>query len=99
MGKVTGIAGKLTLGVIAFGLLLGIVCSLVGYREFTAVLERQYNDSAYEIAQTAITLLNPDKFEQYLENILRKNQIPFDIGEKIPRILDKRDCFSMTIGV
>lgn len=67
MKRLTGIAGKLTLGVIAFGLLLGIVCSIVGYREFTAVLEQQYNDSAYEIAQAAITLLNPDKFEQYLE--------------------------------
>lgn len=67
MKRLTGIAGKLTLGVIAFGLLLGIVCSIVGYREFTAVLEQQYNDSAYEIAQAAVTLLNPDKFEQYLE--------------------------------
>ncbi len=67
MKKITGIAGKLTLGVIAFGILLGAVCSVVGYREFTAVLERQYNDSAYEIAQAAVTMLNPDKFDQYLE--------------------------------
>ncbi len=28
--KITGIAGKLTLGVIVFGLLLGVVCSAVG---------------------------------------------------------------------
>lgn len=67
MKKITGIAGKLTIGVIAFGILLGAVCGIVGYREFTAVLEQQYNDSAYEIAQAAITLLNPDKFEKYLE--------------------------------
>lgn len=67
MKKLTGVAGKLTLGVIAFGILLGAVCSIIGYREFTSVLERQYNDSAYEIAQAAVTMLNPDKFEQYLE--------------------------------
>lgn len=67
MKKITGIAGKLTLGVIAFGILLGAVCGVVGYREFTAVLERQYNDAAYEIAEAAVTLLNPDKFEKYLE--------------------------------
>lgn len=67
MKKLTGIAGKLTIGVILFGILLGAVCSTVGYMEFTAVLEQQYNDSAYEIAETARAILNPDKFEQYLE--------------------------------
>lgn len=67
MKKLSGIAGKLTAGVIVFGILLGVVCSTVGYIEFTAVLEQQYNDSAYEIAETARAILNPDKFEQYLE--------------------------------
>ncbi|MCM1328969.1 MAG: SpoIIE family protein phosphatase [Ruminococcus sp.] len=67
MHKLTGIAGKLTIGVILFGLLLGAVCGTVGYIEFTSVLERQYNDAAYEIAETARTYLNPDKFGQYLE--------------------------------
>lgn len=65
MKKLTGIAGKLTLGVIVFGILLGAVCSVMGYREFTAVLEQQYNDSAYEIAETAVAFLNPDKFDEY----------------------------------
>ncbi len=67
MKRLSGIAGKLTAGVIVFGILLGVVCSTVGYIEFTAVLEQQYNDSAYEIAETARAILNPDKFEQYLE--------------------------------
>lgn len=64
--RMTGITGKLTLGVIIFGILLGVLISMVGYREFTSVLEQQYNDSAYEIAQTALNYLNPDKFEEYL---------------------------------
>lgn len=67
MKKKPSIAAKLTTGVIAFGILLGAVCGIVGYHEFTAVLEQQYNDSAYEIAEAAIALLNPDKFEKYLE--------------------------------
>lgn len=66
MKKLTGIAGKLTLGVIVFGILLGAMCSVVGYKEFTAVLEQQYNDSAYEIAEAATAFLNPDKFDEYL---------------------------------
>lgn len=64
--RLTGLTGKLTLGIIIFGILLGAIISIIGYREFTSVLERQYNDSAYEIAETAANYLNPDKFEEYL---------------------------------
>ncbi len=64
--RITGLTGKLTLGVVIFGILLGAIISMIGYREFTSVLERQYNDSAYEIAETASQYLNPDKFEKYL---------------------------------
>ncbi len=46
--------------------MLGAIISIIGYREFTSVLEQQYNDSAYEIAETAANYLNPDKFEEYL---------------------------------
>lgn len=61
-----GIAGKFMIGVILFGALLALVCSTIGYIEFTAVLEQQYNDSAYEVAETARAILNPDKFDAYL---------------------------------
>lgn len=64
--KMAGITGKLMAGIVLFGLLLGIAASTVGYREFTSVLEKQYNDTAYEIADTACGYLNPDKFEDYL---------------------------------
>ena len=67
MKRFTGIAGRLTAGVILFGLLLGAVCSTVGYIEFTAVLYFYKQKTAYEIAETAREILNPDKFEQYLE--------------------------------
>lgn len=46
-------------------LLSGIV-AVTGYRQFTRVLEQQYNDTAYEVAETALTCLNPDKFSEYL---------------------------------
>lgn len=64
--RITGITGKLTLGVIIFGILLGAIISVIGYQEFTSVLQQQYNDSAYEIAETAANYLNPDKFGEYL---------------------------------
>ncbi len=67
MKKRLSITVKLTMGVIVFGVLLGVICGVVGYSEFTSVLEQQYNDAAYEVAEAALTMLNPDQFEQYLE--------------------------------
>ena len=64
--RITGLTGKLTLAIIIFGILLGAMISIIGYQEFTSVLEQQYNDSAYEIAEAAAKCLNPDKFEEYL---------------------------------
>ena len=57
---------QLFAGIILFGVLLCLGTSLLGYREFTAVLERQYNDTAYKVAETAESYLNPDRFEEYL---------------------------------
>ena len=53
--RVTGLAGKLTVGIVLFGILLGTASSIIGYREFTSVLEQQYNDSAYEICLRRIS--------------------------------------------
>lgn len=61
------LAVALTVGIAVIILLLAAITATTGYREFTAVLERQYNDTAYEIAETALTYLNPDKFEEYLK--------------------------------
>lgn len=46
------------------------ICSLacvIGYREFTVVLEKQYNDMAYDIAYTAREYVDGDSIEKYLE--------------------------------
>ena len=62
----TGIASRLTFGAAVFGILLSSVCGVLGYRDFSRILKRQYNDTAYEIACTARDILNPDKFDGYL---------------------------------
>ena len=81
--RMTGITAKLTLGVIIFGILLGAIISAIGYREFTSVLEQQYNDSAYEIAETALQYLNPDRFEEYLSTGRQDEEY-----RRIERLLD-----------
>ena len=81
--RMTGITAKPTLGVIIFGILLGAIISAIGYREFTSVLEQQYNDSAYEIAETALQYLNPDRFEEYLSTGRQDEEY-----RRIERLLD-----------
>ena len=61
-----GLSAKLIASVLMLSVLLCITISYMGYREFTTVLEDQYNRSAYEIAETVKTYLNPDEFDRYL---------------------------------
>ncbi|MBQ4293654.1 MAG: PP2C family protein-serine/threonine phosphatase [Lachnospiraceae bacterium] len=53
---------------------LGFVASLIGFKEFTSVLEKQYNDSAYEIAETVRSTLNADRLEEYLETGVKDDE-------------------------
>ncbi|MCI9441133.1 MAG: PP2C family protein-serine/threonine phosphatase [Ruminococcus sp.] len=88
--KMTGITGKLTFGVSIFGILLGTLISVLGYREFTFVLEQQYNDSAYEIAETAADYLNPDKFEEYL-SARQPDEEYYQIEKQLDNLVDATD--------
>lgn len=61
------LAVTLSAGFVLIIVVLSSVIAILGYWEFTSVLERQYNDTAYEVAETALSYLNPDKFGEYLE--------------------------------
>ena len=56
--KASGLAIKLITSVLLLSVLLCAAISYMGYREFTTVLEDEYNRSAYEIAETARTYLD-----------------------------------------
>lgn len=43
-----------------------IVC-FIGYKQFTRSLTKEYNDSAFRTAETAATLIDGDKIEEYLK--------------------------------
>ena len=64
--KSIGLTGKLVCGMVLLGFLLCLVSCLIGYQRFTTVLERQYNDAAYEIAETALSYVDGDRVEEYL---------------------------------
>lgn len=79
---------QLFAGIILFGVLLCVGTSLLGYREFTVVLERQYNDTAYRVAETAESYLNPDRFEEYLST--RKTDREYEeIEQRLDDLTDK----------
>lgn len=62
-----GLTAKFTSSLL---LVAAVICSLacfIGYGEFTAVLEKQYNDVAYEIACTARGYVDGDRIAAYLE--------------------------------
>ena len=65
--KISGLSIKLITSVLLLGVRLCAAISYMGYREFTTVLEDEYNRSAYEIAETAKSYLDPDRLEHYLE--------------------------------
>ena len=79
-----GLAVILIAGVATVVVILSAVTAFIGYQEFTAVLEQQYNDSAYEVAETAKTYLNPDKFFDYLSTLEKDEEF-----EEIQRRLDE----------
>lgn len=62
-----GLSAKLICSILLLSVVLCSGISYMGYQEFTTVLEHQYNQSAYEIAETAKTYLDPDRLESYLE--------------------------------
>ena len=60
---------------LAFHIIGGIVCLLlvynlmvqtIGYLQFTESLTNEYNDSAFRTAETAVTLVDGNKIEEYL---------------------------------
>ncbi len=63
---VWGLSAKMIASILALSVILCSIICYMGYRQFTKVLELQYNDAAYEVAETAKTYLNADKLDEYV---------------------------------
>ena len=62
------------MGVVMSILIFGALVSLMGYGAFTTTLESQYTESAYRIADTAASVVNPYKLDKYLEEGLANRE-------------------------
>ena len=54
-------------GILCLLLAYNLIVQTIGYLQFTESLTREYNDSAFRTAETAVTLVNGDKIEEYLQ--------------------------------
>lgn len=63
----TGITFRVTLSVVSLLCVFGLIVCYIGYEKFTDSLTAQYGQSAFATAETAATLFDADKIEQFLE--------------------------------
>lgn len=65
--KVTsGLAFRMICGTIFLLIIFNIFSSVIGYAYFTESLTKEYNDAAFRTAETAVTLVDGDKIDEYL---------------------------------
>ena len=63
----SGLSFRVLIGIVLLLYTFNVIISLAGYYQFTTSFTRQYNDCAFYTAETAATLVNGDKIEEYLE--------------------------------
>ena len=54
-------------GIICLLLAYNLIVQTIGYIQFTESLTNEYNDGAFRTAETAVTLVDGDKIEEYLQ--------------------------------
>lgn len=64
----SGLAFRIISGSVLFLLIFSWIVSIVGYIRFTDTLTREYTDSAFRTAETAVAVINADKIDEYLQN-------------------------------
>ncbi len=89
--NVWGLSAKMIAGILLLSVILCSIICYIGYTQFTAVLEEQYNDAAYEVAETAKTYLNADRLSAYLESG-EKDEEYLDIEKRLDALTESTNC-------
>lgn len=90
--KLSGLSAWLSASILVVSVLLCVSISWMGYWQFTSVLEDQYNRSAYEIAETAKSYLDPDRLEHYLETG-EKDDAFLEIQDRLDALVLSTDTY------
>ena len=63
--KFSKLALKFILGFILLGVLICGTSSVIGYNQFESSIQKQYNDTAYQVAEVAASYVEMDMLEEY----------------------------------
>ena len=75
--KSSRLAFKLGLGIAVLGVLICMVSSVIGYHQYKATIEKQYNTTAYQCANVALSYVGEEKLKEYAEatNAFRRGEL------------------------
>ena len=75
--KISRLAFKSGVGIAVLGVLICTVSSVVGYHQYRATIEKQYNTTAYQCANVALSYVGEEKLEEYVEavNAFRRGEL------------------------
>lgn len=90
------LAVKFILGFAALGILICATSSTIGYHQYKASIEKQYNDTAYNIANQAITYLDTELIEEYV-SLIKRNINGEDVSAEIEEIIQS-DVYNHTMN-
>lgn len=65
--RISKLAFKLTIGFVILGILICGISSFIGYNQYKNSIEKQYNATAYDIAETAFSYFKNGELTQYAE--------------------------------
>lgn len=79
------LAIKLGFGIAVLGILICMVSSVVGYHQYKATIEKQYNTTAYQCANVALSYVGEEKLKEYAEaaNAFRRGELGKEELEKL----------------
>ena len=63
---VSSLTFRLIGGILMMLLVYNLIVQTIGYHQFTESLTKEYNDSSFRTAETAVTLVDGDKIDEYL---------------------------------
>lgn len=71
--KHSRLASKFVIGFEMLGILICVVSSAIGLHQFKARIEKQYNDTAYDIASVAQSYIEIEKLKEYTDAAIAYN--------------------------
>lgn len=88
------LAVKFILGFVVLGILICATSSTIGYHQYKANIEKQYNDTAYNIANQALTYVDKDLLKEYV-SLIKRNINGEDVSAQINELIQS-DAYKET---